>query len=151
MRAFGENQVNRRLAIVAFAMMLLVTGCREKQVVPSDADLKQFCQLALDVDQLQKYYHPEVEGRVPVVILENQYCGRRTPSLKKFGKPVLVLSKKEIEKRNIEAYITVERADFRKSTAKLWIEYPVEGLIVIIEYQKVGSGWIVSNHWAAER
>lgn len=143
--------MTRCLAIIVTFLSFLSTGCREKEVVPSDYDLQQICQLALDVDQLQKYYHPEVEGRVPVIMLENPYCGHRTPSLKKFDKPVLVLSREEIEKRHIEAYITVERTDFRQSTAKLLIEYPVEGLIVVIEYQKKDSKWLVTNHWAAER
>jgi hypothetical protein len=150
-----RNQLNPankvRIAIMASFFLVLLTGCREKEVVPSDADLKKICQLALDVDQLQQYYHPEVDGRVPVVILENPYCGHRTPLLKKFGKPVLILSREEIAKRNIEAYMVFERLEIGSEGAKVEFEYPVEGVAALVELQRTGAVWTVTKQWVVEK
>jgi hypothetical protein len=81
-------------------------------------------QAILDLDRLQPYLHPEISGRVPLVVSDH-LIGRKL-KLIKFNKKVKIVSDKNIS----GAYIrfTVFECKEEPAYCNIAFEYPIEGI-----------------------
>ena len=78
-------------------------------------------QAILDHKQLQQYFHPEIPGRVPLV-LSNHGIPRRL-KLKKFNKDVLIVADRKIK----GAYLRFTLFDCKNGNyCNIAFEYPIE-------------------------
>lgn len=81
-------------------------------------------QSIFDLDRLQSYLHPEISGRVPLVVSDH-LIGRKL-KLNKFKKKVKIVSDKNIS----GAYIRFTAFECKEEPAycNIAFEYPIEGI-----------------------
>lgn len=114
-------------------------------------DLKEICQLTLDLGWLQNFYHPDSPGRKPLVILKNKFF-RELPTLTKFGEPVSFRSKAAINKLKLEedAYFEFTNIEINETSAIVEFEYPIEGVFGKVVFIKSGKKWEIIEHSGGE-
>lgn len=106
-------------------------------------------QVVIDHEPLQQYFHSEVKGRVPLVILRSGIT--EDIGLEKFGQPVRVLSLDEIAREGIRAYIEFDEMSFRRDSGRVSLRYAVEGIYVTAELGLQDSQWRVTSFRLVER
>lgn len=81
--------------------------------------------------ELQQYFHPEVAGRVPLVIKVNSgiVIG---DGLTKFGEPVIVTSTKPAK----DAFLDVKEIIHSDNSISFTIGYDIEGVSIVGRYNK---------------
>lgn len=119
---------------------------REWMETDISEDLNRICRQALDVPWLQQYLHPELSERVPLVVLKNEMISAH-PALEKFGRSVVFLSKKEIEKSGKTAYVEFPDIMIQEYFAYAILRYRAEGIIGFVGLRKNPSGWRVIDTW----
>ena len=92
--------------------------------------------LIIDHPALAGYLHPEVAGRVPLVISNHLLADGVTPS--KFGQPVRILGDREV---GAQPHIRFKSFAMEGSRAKTVLEYDVEGVEAVFNLQRSDSGW----------
>lgn len=154
--------------IFVVLMLAFLGGCKKKPKAPSpetnkpkgqgsekapasaSSDLQKLVQKAIDMKWLQGFYHPEVSGRKPLVILKNDFF-KNPPKVEKFGQPVLFLSLSEIQKRKIPGYIEFTKLKIQKDSAHLEFRYSVEGVYGKVMFQKKENQWKITKQEGGER
>jgi hypothetical protein len=92
--------------------------------------------LIIDHPALTAYFHPELAGRVPLVISDHLLAPGVTPS--KFGRPVRILSDREM---GSQPHIRFQSFTVEGSRAKAVIEYKVERLEAVFTLESSSAGW----------
>lgn len=85
-------------------------------------------QQIIDIPALQQYY--KIQNTISqnnFIILKNDIINSNM-ILKKFNKEVNILSLDEIKNSNYKAYLNVEKMDIKNDTAKIYLEYSIQGL-----------------------
>lgn len=132
------------IILVVYLCIFIFSGCRYSKV-DYRSDFENICQILIDLPEMDQYYHVEHSpSRKPLVIIKNKF----TPDgiqLMKFGEPVAFLSKPEMSKDKIEAYI--EFSDFKiiGKSAEVIFEYPAEGLVVKVALSRENNAWNVKD------
>jgi len=106
-------------------------------------------QAVIDHGPLQQYFHAEVSGRVPLVVLRSGLT--EGIDLEKFGQPVRVLSLDEIAREGSRAYVEFDEMSFRPDSARVSLRYAVEGIHVTADLGVQGSEWRVTSFRLVER
>jgi len=110
----------------------------------SDAAL---CQAVLDLPSLARYFHAEVAGRVPVVIVRGTRCDDLP--LSAAGAPVLFRARAELAAGAPALELTA--VEVRPASASVRLSYPIEGVVGSVELERTGAAWSVTKHELAER
>jgi hypothetical protein len=92
--------------------------------------------LIIEDPALAGYLHPELAGRVPLVISDHLLAPGVTPS--KFGQPVRILSDREVSS---QPHLRFESFKVKGSRAKAVIEYKVEGVVAMFVLESTSPGW----------
>jgi hypothetical protein len=92
--------------------------------------------LIVDHPALAPYLHPEVAGRVPVVISDHLLEPGVTPS--KFGKPLRIVLDREV---GTLPHLRILTFQVDGSVAKLTLEYKVEGVEAVFSLRHESNGW----------
>ncbi len=92
--------------------------------------------LIIDHPALAGYLHPEVAGRVPLVVSDHLLAPGVTPS--KFGQPVRILGDREMGSR---PHIRFQSFEVQGTRAKTMVEYKVEGVQAVFNLESTASGW----------
>ncbi|MGI0116611.1 hypothetical protein [Zooshikella sp. RANM57] len=105
-----------------------------------DSELNQIVSLVLNHQRILAYLHPEVPGRVPVVIaLTNPYSFRPI-KLKMFGKPIIMATNRSqlgtAVKLKIECSVQI---------CNVGIRYDPEGMFGNLSLSKRDNNWSVKN------
>jgi outer membrane receptor for monomeric catechols len=125
---------------------------QEKRAMPSTTnadDVRQLAQLAIDLPALEKYYHPEVPGRKPLCVVQNQVIGD-TVALTKFGQPVRYVSSAEASAGG-SACLEFSAIDVSGDTANVGLSYKVEGIRATARYRKSAGTWRLESHTLSEK
>ena len=122
------------LAIALTASWPSASGTSGSQMLPLVP--RAVLKLIIDHPALAKYLHPEIEGRVPLVISDHLLESGVTPS--KFGKPVRILSDREVGTLPHLRFTSFE-VEGTRATARL--EYKVEGVEAAFILETTTSGW----------
>ena len=109
------------------------TSAREQaqQLVP-----RAVLKLIVDHSALAPYLHPEVAGRIPVVISDHLLEPGVTPS--KFGKPLRIVPDREV---GAQPHLRVLTFKVDGPVAKLTLEYKVEGVEAVFTLRRDSNGW----------
>jgi len=92
--------------------------------------------LIIEHPALAGYLHPEVAGRVPLVISDHLLAPGVTPS--QFGRPVRILSDREV---GSQPHLRFESFKVKGSRGKAVIEYKVEGVEAVFDLESTSPGW----------
>lgn len=118
---------------------LLILACVLTPV--ADEQREAVLQAVIDSPELAHYYHEGTHPeRVPLVMLHNEHVPR-TLHLKKFGKPVRILSEDEIRSEKVEAFLRVVSLEIEESQARVVAEYPIEGIRLTTTLKLVNDAW----------
>jgi hypothetical protein len=118
--------------------------------IQKQKDIVTLVQGILDLPRLQWIYHPEASERVPVKVLAS---GLVTKELKltKFDKPVLILTKDEIESKKITDYVNFKRLELKGDTLAFHLTYDIEGAFADGKLFWTQDKWVVKDYRVGER
>ena len=111
-------------------------------------DVRQLAQLAIDLPALEKYYHPDLPGRKPLCVVQNQLLAGDV-SLTKFGQPVRRVPPAEAGSGT--PCIEFTRIEVTGDSATVEFAYKVEGIRATAQYRKSGDSWRLENHKLTEK
>jgi hypothetical protein len=103
----------------------------------------------LDLPKLQWIYHPEVQERLPVKILESGLVTKEL-QLRKFDKDVLIMTKDELEKNKTLDFVNIEELSFKGDTLTFYLTYKVEGAFAEGKYVRTGDKWKILDYAVGE-
>lgn len=111
-------------------------------------DIRQVLQSTLDLDILNKYYHPEIAGRVPLCLAKNEAISFE-PDLVKFGQPVRSISASE--KSENMACLEIRELQILGDLAKVEFSYEIEGIRGTATFRKLQGSWQATERHLVER
>jgi hypothetical protein len=112
--------------------------------------LNRILQLTIDVDELERFYHPDASpDRKPLRVLVKDGGGEGL-KLEKFGQPVVVISPSEVE-AGAAPYLQFTKIDIGEDVAAVEFEYPAEGVAGDVHFSNDGTKWSVSSVNMVER
>lgn len=115
------------------------------------SDQQAIIQMSIDFDQLQQYYDvDENEERKPLVIHDDGIVSNKL-ILKKFGEPVVFMTKEEMFFHNISACLDFDTFEFTSKTAEVVFRYDVEGVRVSLTFEKLGDTWVITTKKLIEK
>lgn len=134
--------------IILFLLLLSFTNIAFSANNQVDTtELSKIIQLVVDLPELQSFLHPEVAGRVPLII-SNKLIGEEL-KLSKFGQPVLILSKEEIDNK---PYIEITKMVIQNKLAYIEFNYPIEGLVGRVNIKQTSKfAWLIENSEVVEQ
>lgn len=115
----------------------------------TDQDKQAVLQQCIDLPALQTYLHPEMAGRVPLVIIDNGTIPAL--QLSKFGKPVVFKSDEEMDASGNNAALDFVRFDMTSESATVIFRYKAEGIMLTVLFKKNKSEWVISDSKIVER
>lgn len=99
-------------------------------------------QMSLDVEEAQPYFHPELEDRVPLIILESEEVSK-IDGLLKFGKPIEFWSKTDLFFHNRSAHVVFGSLQVTEIGAEVHYELPEEGVSVELTFTRSSDMWTI--------
>lgn len=138
----------KKILLTLFGLIIIVSD--DNGQIQKQKDIGTLVQGILDLPKLQWIYHPEASERVPVKVLAS---GLVTKELKltKFDKPVLILTKDEIESKKITDYVNFKRLEFKGDTVTFHLTYDIEGAFADGKLFWAQDKWVVRNYRVGER
>jgi hypothetical protein len=121
-----------RLLLVG--MCLAQLGCSTRNVP------KEVVSIVLDHPSVEKYLHPELPDRVPVIL--STWLIESCEGIRKFGRPVLALPDKDIGNR---PHFRFTKSHVQKNFAEVYFEYVAEGMHGFARVRRVGNQWTVEE------
>jgi len=127
-------------------MLLIFTVAIIGQVLTAAAPLQQaqplvprpVLKLIVDHPALAPYLHPEVVGRVPLVVSDHLLEPGVTPS--KFGRPLQIVPERGVGTR---PHLRILSFEVDGSRAKAVVEYRVEGVQAVFDLRQSKGWWTV--------
>lgn len=123
-----------------------------KEIVCNDSLLMvRLLQKTLDIKNLQQYYPvDEVKNRGYLVLLMNEQVTQYY-DLYKFDKKVLFLTKEEILKKQITAYLEFKKVSIDNNLASITLLYPTQGIKCDAFFEEKDCNWILKDNKIVER
>tara|TARA_B100000795_G_C22539081_1_gene338118 strand:+ start:97 stop:537 length:441 start_codon:yes stop_codon:yes gene_type:complete len=119
---------------------------QERELMPV-AEIRQVIKLAIDLPELQQYYHIEQgSSRTPLII--NEYGlinSQNMAGIKKFGKEIVILNESEINEKRIKNYLHIGDWTYGCNTLRLQLSYVIEGILVNYRFAQKDGKWIIEN------
>ena len=108
----------------------------------------------INLPDLEQFYHADVlPNRKPLIIMKNDVFGKDF-ELFKFREKVLFQTEKELkpilEFPHITPYLEFITFEIKNDTAKVLVEYKVEGARVSAKFVKQDNDWKISKTWFRE-
>lgn len=124
----------------------------EDKLEYSYAGLQSIIQQALNLPDLQQYFHIEEDpGRLPLVLEQTSIVrADRILGLKKFGQEVVILDRNEINKRKFKSYLLIDKWSEKNGLLNIQLHYKTEGIFVEIVFEKTGEEWTLTRHQITE-
>lgn len=107
---------------------------------------QELIQKMLDLPQWQWVYHPEVNGRLPVKMLKNDFVADSL-ILIKFNQKVQI----GVDTRNTKEYVEIEKLKIKDDTAYFIMEYPSEGAVANGHFIKRNKVWMIDKYTVIEQ
>lgn len=110
-------------------------------------EYKTIFQLALDLPQLQPYFHVDSSSTEQQIYIKASK-GLDNSKLKgviKFGRQVLVVSAKRLQEGNLMNYFSVNNWIPGKNSLKLQLSYSLEGLLISYVFKKTNKIWSLTS------
>lgn len=131
------------LLVVAAVGTACGSGQGEKRARPEQAaagDTGAIYQLVIDLPELGQYYHAEMPGRKPLVVLRNSLTESQPP-LRSFGEPVTFTSATALGPDT--PFVEFTRLEMVGDSARVEFEYRIEGVRGLVALVREGGSWRV--------
>jgi len=122
------------VALIAVAASAWAWGAPEQQrqvLIP-----RSVLKLIIDHPALAGYLHPEIEGRVPLLVSDHLLAPGVTPS--KFGQAVRILGDREL---GSQPHLRFRSFEVQDSRATVVVDYKIEGVEALFVLENTASGW----------
>lgn len=103
-------------------------------------DKQQIIQTILNSDSITMFIHSEIEGRLPVVILQNELIPTSFHILVE-DSVAKVMAKPEIKNEKMEAYFEFYETSIARTAAIIKFLYPIEGIDCRVTLERTNSVW----------
>jgi hypothetical protein len=103
-------------------------------------------QALIDLPGLQPYWHPEVPGRIPLILLEGRFG--RGHQLVKFGQPVRILPRSEVKDR---PFLEITTFLVTEDGVRIGFRYRVEGVVGSVFFVRKDRTWAAKETRIAEQ
>ena len=130
-------------------VMILAAGLQITSTAQQE-DLENVVQLALDLNEIQGFYHPEMPGRMPIMILDNDIVPN-TLRLEKFGVPVEFWDKSTLFTLGMTFFLQFEEVKLKSNSATLQYQLFGEGIYVNLKLKKENDRWIIVSKQVVEK
>jgi PBP1b-binding outer membrane lipoprotein LpoB len=115
----------------------------------SKVDRELVLKAILDTEDFQLYLHPEVEGRLPVLLSENAFV---TPDLTLFSNgQKVVVTEYDPNPESTTHKITITHMDCAKEALNYSVYYPVEGAFLEGAVEKIQGRWVATVSHVGEK
>jgi hypothetical protein len=144
----------------AFIICLLIFACQQRDKKRDiDIPVSNSCsevqkkialvQSVIDLPKLQKYYEVQENFGQKFLAIQSGDLIDSAVVLEKFGLPVKVLSKEEIDTRKIQAYIEFKEINIGTDSATVFMKYPVHGIGLKASFKSTDCNWLLlkSSLW----
>ena len=108
----------------------------------SAEDVQALLQSVIDAPAMQIYYHPEIPGRRPLLMMVNEHL-QQQPPLEKFSLPVVYLSPAELKGDPQAAYLELIGLSIGDQSALVEFRYRAEGLLGKAAFRRSGNTWVL--------
>ncbi len=112
--------------------LIVAVGLQQPQPLLPRPALK----LIVEHPALAPYLHPEIAGRVPLVVSDHLLEPGVTPS--RFGQPLRIVPDREV---GTQPHLRILRFDVDGFRAKAVVEYRVEGVRAVFDLRRNPNGW----------
>lgn len=120
-------------------------GDKTKELTPTD--FKEIFQLALDLPQLQQYFHVDTDTSRKQIII--QYFGdakhNNLNGVSKFGRQVIILTEQEIKNQILKYYFVLGDWVCGQNSVRMQLSYVGEGLTASYMLKKNDGKWTIVN------
>ncbi len=113
-------------------------------------DKQIILQECIDLKELQQYYNENVEGRKPLIILNNGIIPTDL-TLRKFGEPVQYMTAEILFFHGILAYLDFNKFEITSKHANIIFHYHIEGLTITLRFEKIKGKWTIKNRKLTEK
>ena len=117
---------------VLICHLLMAVGLQQPQPLLPRPALK----LIVEHGALAPYLHPEIAGRVPLLVSDHLLEPGVTPS--RFGQPLRIVPDREVGTKPHLRILTFDVDGYR---AKAVVEYRVEGVRAVFNLKRDSKGW----------
>jgi hypothetical protein len=137
--------------IVVIATLIIIfyssTVKGQKQERIPDSEIKEIISLAINLPELQQYYHVDTDTtRIPLVIKSfGSVNSENLNGLHKFDKQVLILNESTIKQKEIKAYLNIGDWTYGGNNLRLQMEYIIEGITINIRLNRIDGHWRIVN------
>ncbi len=116
-------------------------------------DFKEIYQLALDLPELQQYYHIDKDSVRKQIYIQHfgQADHNNLRGVRKFNKQIIILTKKEIATRKIKNYFVLGDWVCGQNSVRMQLSYVGEGLTVSYIFKKASNKWTIASHKLTEK
>lgn len=145
-KKIATGQVTEKQNEIAFSDLIeFFHGDKTKKLTPTD--FKEIFQLALDLPELQQYFHIDADTTRNQVIIK--YFGEAKHNnligVYKFGKQIKIMTEEEIKKQEIKFYFVLGDWVCGLNSVRLQLSYVGEGLTTSYMFKKVDDKWTILN------
>ncbi len=143
----------KKLILISLGLILLIS-CQENKkskLVETESETEKIneaelvVQKILDLPKLQWIYHPELNKRLPVKVLETELINKNF-NLNKFGQSVRIMSKFQLEKEGIKDFLIFNKLKIKTDTTDFELLYKIEGVGSAGRLVKENEEWIVLDY-----
>lgn len=144
-----SNSMKLYLLIFTIFFISCSSTTNKKQITESNCtemqNLQKLLYEVINLAELQQYYNVQkVINQEQLVIVKND-IHRDSINLNKFELPVLFLTKEEIEKRKIEAYIEFKELKIQGDSARVYFRYDIQGVGCKVIFTLNDCNWKIEN------
>ena len=112
--------------------LLVAVGLQQPQPLLPRPALK----LIVEHPALAPYLHPEIAGRLPLVVSDHLLEPGVTPS--RFGQPLRIVQDRDV---GTQPHLRISSFEVNGSRAKAVVEYRAEGVEAVFNLRRDSKGW----------
>lgn len=115
------------------------------ELTPSD--FKEIFQLALDLPNLQNYYHTDIDSTRKQVIIQNfgEANHNKLVGVSKFQKQIIIMTEEEIENQQIKSFFVLGDWVCGLNSVRMQLSYVGENILVSYMFKKIEDKWTIVN------
>jgi hypothetical protein len=143
----ATGSISNTLKTISFENLWeFFNGDKTKELTPKD--FKDIYQLALDLPELQKYYHVGKDSAKKEIVIQYFEKGNhnKLDAVKKFGNQIKVLTASEIKKEKVESYFVLEQWTCSLNSISMELSFAKERIFINYRFYKFYGKWLLVSH-----
>jgi len=145
------NMFHFRMYLFAAVLTTGIVACDRGKMANEDkkmvnASRENILQMIIDHNDVQTYLHPEVAGRVPLMIISNEDTSGLDVEF--YGKPVKFVSKADVSED--AAVLEVDKLSINDGNAEFLLHYNIEGVEIKGAAIRKDAEWVLDDILVSE-